>query len=246
MGAAIPLIPLATAIFRGLTVGSKNEPQLSKITSDPGLSAWPALSGDGKWVAYASDRGSEGELHIWREPLEGGEPVRLTHEPATNTEPSFSADNRLVAYRSERDGGGIFVVPSAGGAERQLAARGRRPRFSPDGKWLAYWIARSDSASGRDELYVLPVSGGQPRRIVADFTSATLPNWSSDSTRLLFRGTSNSPETMNWWIVDVDGGSPVASNSIDVLIQHRMVQALPWDFRPYAWLDDRVLFSARL
>src|SRR6185503_18481266 len=49
-----------------------------------------------------------------------------------------------------------------------------------------------------------------------------------------------------WWIVDVEGGHPVASNAIDVLIQHRMIQALPWDFRPYAWLDDRVLFSARL
>jgi Tol biopolymer transport system component len=247
VGAGIALIILGTATFSLVPKSrSSNEPLLSKMTADPGLSAWPALSADGKWVAYASDRGREGELHIWREPVEGGDPIRLTQEPATNTEPSISADGALVAYRSERDGGGIFVVPSHGGAEKQLVTRGRRPRFSPDGKWLAYWIARRDSASGRDELYLLPLAGGQPRRIAPDFSSATLPNWSSDSKRLLFRGTSGSPETMNWWIVDVEGGHPVASNAIDVLIQHRMVQALPWDFRPYAWLDDRVLFSARL
>ena len=247
-GTAIALLSLGTAvsILRVHQVASPYEPVLSKMTADPGLSAWPALSADGKWVAYASDRGTEGELHIWRQPLEGGEPIRITREPGTNTEPSFSADGRLVAYRSERDGGGIFVVPSQGGAEERLVARGRRPRFSPDGKWLAYWIARRDSDSGRDELHVLPVAGGQPRRIVPDFTSATLPNWSSDGKRLLFRGTSGSPETLNWWTVDVEGGRPVATNAIDVLIQHRMIQALPWDFRPYAWQDDRVLFSARL
>jgi Tol biopolymer transport system component len=247
-GTAIALISLGTAIsiLRVHKPPSSYEPLLSKMTADPGLSAWPALSADGKWVAYASDRGAEGELHIWRQPLAGGEPIRLTYEPGTNTEPSFSTDGRLVAYRSERGGGGIFAVPSKGGAEKQLVARGRQPKFSPDGKWLAYWIARRDSSSARDELYLLPVAGGQPRRIAADFTSATLPNWSSDGKRLLFRGTSGSPETLNWWIVDVEGGRPIASDAIDVLIQHRMVQALPWDFRPYAWLDDRVLFSARL
>ena len=126
---------------------------------------------------------------------------------------------------------------------------GRRPRFSPDGKWLAYWVMGLDSASGRDELYALPLAGGQTRRIAPLFSSATLPNWSSDSKRVLFRGTSGSPgspETMNWWIADLNGGRPSATNAIDVLMQHRMIQALPWDFRPYAWLDDRVLFSARL
>ena len=241
------MVLLAVLLGRGAhTSGSSHEPLLTKITADPGLSAWPSLSADGERVAYASDRGSEGELHIWVRPLAGGEAVRLTHEPSINTEPSFSADGRMIAYRSERDGGGIVVASSQSGAERQWIARGRRPRFSPDGKWLAYWLARRESVSGNDELLVLPLAGGPARRIAPDFRSATLPNWSSDGKRILFRGTSSSPGTMNWWIADLEGGRPVASGAIDVLIKNRMIQALPWDFRPYAWVDDRVLFSMRL
>jgi len=246
---------LGFAVLAALAVGLRPhtptpapEPVLTKVTADGGLSAWPSLSLGGERVAYASDRDSPGELHIWTQQIEGGQPVRLTHEPATNTEPSFSADGRVVAYRSDRGaGGGIYVVPSGGGAERLLIANGRRPRYSPDGKWLTYWIQGKESASGRDELYVLPLRGGPARRILPEFTSATLPNWSSDGKHLLFRGTSGSPRTLNWWVVDAEaGGPPIGSDAIGVLLKHHMIQALPWDFRPYAWVDDRVLFSVRL
>jgi hypothetical protein len=69
------------------------------------LTAYPALSRDGRLLAYASDRGG-GIMNLWVQQVAGGEPVRVTNGPADDTEPSFSPDGALIVFRSERDGGG--------------------------------------------------------------------------------------------------------------------------------------------
>ena len=82
-------------------------PTFTRLTSDSGLTTDPALSPDGKLVAYASDRAGSGNLDIWRQQLATGEAVRLTNDPADESEPTFSPDGSRIAFRSERDGGGI-------------------------------------------------------------------------------------------------------------------------------------------
>src|SRR5256885_12506351 len=47
-----------------------------------------------------------------------------------------------LVFRSERNGGGIYTVPVLGGDSVLVAPRGRNPRFSPDGRWIAYWEGR--------------------------------------------------------------------------------------------------------
>ena len=85
-----------------------------------------------------------------------GASVRLTHHTADEVEPAFSADGSRIAFQSSRLGGGIYLVPTLGGEERLLAARGFSPRFSPDGKWIAYGV--SEPAGSR--IYVAPAAGG--------------------------------------------------------------------------------------
>ena len=135
-------------------VGPK--PFLTRLTSDVGWTDYPAISLDGKILAYASDRSGEGNLDIWVQQIPDGSPVRLTRHAADDVEPSFSADGSRVAFQSSRLGGGIYVIPTLGGEERLLAARGFSPRFSPDGNWIAYGVA--EQAGGR--LYVAPAAGG--------------------------------------------------------------------------------------
>jgi len=125
-------------------------PKLTQLTTDSGFYIEPALSIDGRWLAYASDRGGDGNLDVWLQPMTGGTPIRLTNHPSDDHEPAISPNGAVVAFRSERDGGGIYLVSTVGGEVRRIADYGRRPRFSPDGQWIAYWVGPTGVAPVAD------------------------------------------------------------------------------------------------
>src|SRR4030081_2016942 len=62
--------------------------ELTRVTSDAGLTANPALSRDGRLLAYASDRA--GIMNIWVRQVGVGEERRITNGRTDDTEPSFS------------------------------------------------------------------------------------------------------------------------------------------------------------
>src|ERR1700694_4686847 len=103
-------------------------------------------------------------------PFDSGKPVRLTSGEFNETDPDFSPEDRLIAYRSERDGGGVYVQSAASGGSPKLIAKSRgKPRFSPDGKWIAYFtLSGSEDVSatmGLGQIFIVPAEGGAPRRI---------------------------------------------------------------------------------
>jgi serine/threonine protein kinase len=148
---------LAAAVLVALGVGwwfgSSSEPpverppeyRLVQVTQDTGYTGEPALSTDGRLLAYASDRSGEGNLDIWVQQLGGGDPIRLTTDAADDDSPSFSPDGNRIVFRSRRDDSGIYVVPALGGTPRRIADRGGYPNFSPDGATVSYWRNEFDT-----------------------------------------------------------------------------------------------------
>ncbi len=130
---------------------------LRQLTHDTGLTHQPAISNDGRMIAYASDRAGEGNLDIWVQQSTGGGLIPVTDHEADDWQPDFSPDGSQVVFRSDRDGGGVYVAPALGGAARLLAKDGRRSRVSPDGQWIAYYVGgRLREAS----IHVVAMSGG--------------------------------------------------------------------------------------
>jgi Tol biopolymer transport system component len=221
---------------------------LERVTADDGIAANPALSSDGALLAYASDRAGAENLDIWVQQTSGSTPLQLTRDSVDELEPAFSPDGSRIAYRSEREGGGIYVVPTLGGQEpRLLAAEGRRPRFSPDGRFVAYWTGSNvgfSSAAGSYRTFVIPTSGGAAREI-AGFTGARYAVWANDGESLLLLG-SRDPRplagTYDWWRVPLDESTPIATGA-SAALRAAGIAFQTGDIAPDDWRAGRVLFS---
>jgi Tol biopolymer transport system component len=218
---------------------------LVRLTSDVGWTDYPAISPDGRMVAYASDRSGEGNLDIWIQQIPNGVPVRVTRHAADDVDPSFSADGSRIVFQSSRPEAGIYVVPTLGGDERLLVERGFSPRFSPNGMWLAYGV----SESAGSQIYIAPASGGPAAKIAPGFYLARAPVWSPDGNALLFWGQRDRdapPENnVDWYVSDLKGGPPLRTEARAALAreQFEAVHGLP---TPDAWSGNRIVFHGHV
>ncbi len=80
------------------------------LSAETGAEIDPAVSPDGKWLAYASDR--SGNYDIWVRPVSGGAPLALTTHPADDYRPAWSPDGRKICFVSRREDpdGDIYVL----------------------------------------------------------------------------------------------------------------------------------------
>jgi hypothetical protein len=150
----------------------------------------PIFSRDGTRVA--SRRGEAADIFIQPVDRRGGE-EQLTTSRRTASPGSFSPGDTELAYHdidpvTLQD---IWVIelPKPGGV--RPAARPflkttyseASPRFSPDGKWIAY----QSNESGRFEIYVRSYPDGESARQVST-NGGSEPVWPSRGTDLLYRG----------------------------------------------------------
>src|SRR5689334_19229073 len=61
-------------------------------------------------------------------------------------------------------------------------ARDVYPRFSPDGKWIAF----SSDRNGNLDVYVIPTAGGAVRRLTVHSADETVLDWTPDGKGILF------------------------------------------------------------
>jgi serine/threonine protein kinase len=229
--------------------------ELVRLTSDSGLTSFPALSADGRMLCYSSDRGStSGNLNLWVQQLGGGDPIRITNDETDDIDPAFSLDGTHIAYHSDRKGGGIYVVPTLGGTPWLVAPQGRHPRFSPDGTWLTYWVGQVGSGfvTGSARMYIVPAAGGKPRQVRPEFAMAFNPLWMPDGKHLLFvgrlDGKSPAAQTLDWWTAPLEGGTAARTGALEIFRGQKLLpRGGSFVITPDAWAPagGGLLFSAR-
>jgi hypothetical protein len=111
-----------------------SKPRLERITWMSAATVWPALSSDGRLLAYISDGGRDGSPpQIWLQQI-GGSPVCLTTGQCERSHVCFAAgDTQLVFTARDATGQHVFTMPALGGPPRVLKRGATAGRPSPDG-----------------------------------------------------------------------------------------------------------------
>lgn len=150
---------------------------------------------------------------LWLLNLESGEAHPLTSGAYRDSAASFSPDGASIAFLSNRAGAPqIFIIPAQGGEPRQLTSLkqpvGGAPVWSPDGQTIAFTAASVEERPDPNKpyrvtrtvyrynsfgyldaavqgIFLVPSSGGEPRRLTDDRCSYMGLAWSPNGQELL-------------------------------------------------------------
>jgi dipeptidyl aminopeptidase/acylaminoacyl peptidase len=183
-----------------------------EVIGDGKVNWHPVWSPDGRYLYFLSDRG--GSQNIWRVRIDE-ESGRVQGQPEPVGAPSksvsglsLSGDGHRILYATDDSQANVDMVeldpeagvvlgglkPVTGGSWSILTAD-----ISPDGGRIAFYTQAPE-----EEIFVVPISGGEPRQLTRDTYKDRVPRWSPDGRSILFY--SNRSGKYEAWKIGADGG----------------------------------------
>jgi serine/threonine protein kinase/Tol biopolymer transport system component len=160
--------------------------QFRHLTDFAGMEEFPAISPDGKSVAFTRDAG--GFRQLWVRLLSGGVPIQVTRDPVDHQSPRWSPDSGALIYYSPPVAeayGTVWQIPALGGTPRPLTHSLGSADLGHDGKRLAFFRFENRQV----ELVVSALDGNFLQvvtRLSAQY-SYSYPRWSPDDTRIAYQ-----------------------------------------------------------
>jgi Tol biopolymer transport system component/predicted Ser/Thr protein kinase len=221
-------------------VSSGPRPRTVPLTSYPGEEYQPALSPDGKQVAFVWNGEKQDNYDIYVKLVDAGTPLRLTTDPQPDSYPAWSPDGSRIAFvRVNKGGAEVLVIPALGGSELKLgqlaavdpvsgvATTGLGLSWSADGNSLAV----VDRASPREPnaIFLLSTETHEKRRL----TSAAVgydhasPVFSPDGRNLAFLCISAGASSRDIYLLTVAAGAP-SGEPRRLTFDERSIGGLDW------------------
>ncbi|HKC23310.1 MAG TPA: hypothetical protein VKF32_01140, partial [Thermoanaerobaculia bacterium] len=159
-------------------------PLAAELEGAGGAQGSPVWSADGRTVTFSSNH--EGSWNIYASPSSGsGAIAPVLKRPQDNSPHSYAPDGTLIfTTTGPSTGTDLWMMPPGGQARAWLAtaAEEQEPRFSPDGRLVAF----SSNVSGRFEVYV-QARDNAVDRVQVSAAGGHMPAWSPKGDRLFFR-----------------------------------------------------------
>jgi eukaryotic-like serine/threonine-protein kinase len=198
--------------------------QFQRLTDFVGMKESPAVSPDGKMVAFVSLVNSRRQ--IWIRLLAGGVPLQVTRDDCDHEQPRWTPDSSSLLYytpsANPAQQGAVWEIAALGGPPRRVAAALGGGDVSHDGRRIALFQSSIDHI----ELVTMARDGSQ-RVSVARVSPEWIyrsPRWSPDNRMLAFQRDDLS-FTNCLDIVTAAGGAP------------REVARSAW-LKGFSWLPD--------
>ena len=185
-----------------------------RLTDNPG-DCCPTWSPDSRQIAFVRYAESGKERSFYVIPALGGSEHRLYTGPLNARtfcdRIDWSPDGRTLVFSAPSENGvrsQITLFSLTDLATRQLTSPPNQefdcePAFSPDGLSVAFVRGSLGGASG--DLFVLTVSGGDPRRLTSGNSGGTFA-WTQDGNEIVFSSVMAGLRSL--WRISVSGGTP--------------------------------------
>ena len=199
--------------------------QVQRLTDFVGVEEQPAVSPDGKWVAFIAP--GQGRRQVWVRLLAGGSPASVTHDNADHEHPRWTPDSSSLIYFSraakEGEAGTLFEVAAVGGTPRPIASSQGEADVSHDGLHIVTFRSQGD----RKVLLILSRDGSrvEHERPLPNDSEYRSPRWSPDDHWIAFVGNRNSAFSYQVYVTNAGGGEPKPLASAS-------------NIRGLAWLPD--------
>jgi Tol biopolymer transport system component len=182
---------------------------LRQLTQTPDSEASPAWSPDGGHLAFVR----EGQGVFTMSQLGGAE----RHVSATGTHVSWAGDSKSVLIRDRESNAGPFGIYQVflDTLERRRLTQAPigdgdwRFEVSPDGKSLAFIRVEK---RGIADVYVVPMGGGEPRRLSNWSASMYGLSWTPDGREIVYDV--DEPPASRLWRIDANSATPARGSPI--------------------------------
>ena len=185
-----------------------NQMPLTRLTGDKWDDITPAISPDGKRIAFASNRSGNWDLYLFE--ASSGEVTRLTDTPEYEGAPTWSPDGSFLAFEAYlEDSLEVVIGPAENPREGAIlltssATADHSPAWSPGGRQIVF------VSDGEIILADLDKTDDTRYANLSNTTDAaeSHPLWSQDGTRLMWAASSQNVGRSGIYIWDSTRNAP--------------------------------------
>ena len=201
-----PLVDVA-AVAVPAGRASSGDVVFNRLTDFVGMKESPAMSPDGKMVAFVAFVG--GKRQIWIRMLAGGVPLQLTRDDVDHEYPRWAPDSSAIIYytppATHGEQGTLWEIGTLGGWPRKLTPALGGGDISHDGRRIAIFKAVDD-----EPALVTVARDGSGVELVARMASRDsyrTPRWSPDDRSIAFERNTAAGTQVSVEIVSLDTGA---------------------------------------